>query len=621
MPCALRSQTVNLRSHGPRSARRRPRKLGLATASLWVAALLLTLVAPGSIRAKPNETEERADPDLAVKAVTFLTTYCFSCHGGERFEVEGYYVLKRAVLIAPRQDEDRPYVTPGDPDKSEMWIRAGVKKNMPPKEAPKKPSDAERVILRDWIKAGAEFPAQTTVARPTLSEQNVLTTIRDDLRALADADQPYRRYLTLHNFFSDPSKSEAELRQVRAAVAKLLNSLSWEAEIVVPTPIGQEGVVLAFDIRNVGWDKRDLWKVLLARYPYGLAHDRDREVSLRSLATEVATLAGVSVPFVRADWFVATASRPPLYHDLLGLPDTAAGLEMLLKVDTEADFLRDRLARAGFVQSGVSSHNRLVDRHPALYGAYWKSYDFRRDDGTGNLFRFPLGPVFAANPFPNQAFVHAGGELIFNLPNGLQAYLLVDAKGKRIDVGPPDVVADSRRTAGTTEVVNGLSCMSCHDQGMQKFKDTVRAGLGVAGAPGEKAERLFREQAELDQLLRRDEARFLKALEEAAGPFLKVGADAALPIRDFPDPIGDVARSYLKDLGAVQVAADLGLADPKELIGAIRANANLRRLGLAPLLNGATIKRTDWDSLDGRVLSTFQETARELSLGTPYRVF
>ena len=621
MPCALRSQLVNSPGQRLQTSRRQPRKIGLATARVGLAALFLTAIAPGDVPAKPNEIEERADPDLPVKAVTFLKTYCYGCHGGERFEVDGYDVLKREVLIAPREDEDRPYVTPGDPDKSEMWIRAGVKKNMPPKEATKKPSDAERVILRDWIKSGAEFPAQTTVARRTLTEKDVLTTIRDDLRAAGEADRPFRRYFTLHNVHYDTSNGEAEFRQVRAAVAKLLNSLSWEAEIVVPKSIGQEGVVLAFDTRNVGWDRRDLWKRLLARYPYGLAHDRDRDPALRPLAVEVASLAGVSVPFVRADWFVATASRPPLYHDLLGLPDTAAGLEMLLKVDTEADFLRDRLARAGFVQSGVSSHNRLVDRHPALYGAYWKSYDFRRDDGTANLFRFPLGPVFAANPFPNQAFVHAGGELIFNLPNGLQAYLLVDAKGKRIDVGPPDVVADSRRTAGTTEVVNGLSCMSCHDQGMQKFKDTVCAGLGITGAAGEKAERLFREQDELNDLLRRDEARFLKAVEEAAGPFLKVGGDSAKKIRDFPDPIGDVARSYIKDLGAAQVAADLGLADPKELLGAIRANVKLRRLGLAPLLHGATIKRTDWDSLDGRVLSTFQETARELSLGTPYRVF
>jgi serine/threonine protein kinase len=561
-----------------------------------------------------------AEPDLAAKAVSFLKTYCYKCHGGEQFEVEGYDVLKREVLVAPREGEDRPYVTPGDPEKSKMWVRAGVKKNMPPKSEPKKPTDAERTFLRDWIKAGAPFPAVATVARRTLAEKDILATIRDDLRAADEADRPFRRYLTLHNLHN-ASYGEPELRQARAAVAKLLNSLSWESEIVVPKSIGQEGVVLAFDLRNVGWDRRDLWKVLLARYPYGLTHNKDRDPALRSLANDVAGLAGVSLPFVRADWFVATASRPPLYHDLLGLPDNAPALEMMLKVDTDADFLRDRLARAGFVQSGVSSHNRLVDRHPALYGAYWKSYDFRRDDGPANLFRFPLGPVFTANPFPNQAFEHAGGELIFNLPNGMQGYLLVDAKGKRIDIGPPDVVADSRGTSGTREVVNGLSCMGCHDQGMKRFTDTVRDGLGVAGSAGEKAERLFRKQDELNDLLTRDERRFLKAVEEATGPFLKVGEDAANPIRDFPDPVGTLAVSYQKALGAAEVAADLGLADPKDLLGAIRANANLRRLGLAPLLNGATIKRSDWDSLDGRILSTFHEAARELELGTPYRVF
>ena len=124
-------------------------------------------------------------------------------------------------------------------------------------------------------------------------------------------------------------------------------------------------------------------------------------------------------------------------------------------MDVAADFLGDQLARAGFAGSGVSSQNRLVERHPALYGAYWKSYDFSKNDGTANLFRFPLGPVFAGNPFPDQAFEHAGGEIIFNLPNGLQGYLLVDAKGKRIDAGPIEVVSDALKTSGTAAIVTG----------------------------------------------------------------------------------------------------------------------------------------------------------------------
>src|SRR4029079_465889 len=126
-------------------------------------------VAPGTGRVAPGETPrneapspppaprlvlaaldrpvaEKDNPDLAVKAVAFLKTYCYGCHG-ERFEVEGYDVLKRNVLVAPREGEDRPYVTPGDPDQSEMWIRAGVEKSMPPKKAPQRPTDAERTIL------------------------------------------------------------------------------------------------------------------------------------------------------------------------------------------------------------------------------------------------------------------------------------------------------------------------------------------------------------------------------------------------------------------------------------------------------------------------------------------
>src|SRR5262249_25663399 len=41
----------------------------------------------------------KADLALAVKGVEFLKTYCYGCHG-QRFEVEGYDVLKRDLLVA-----------------------------------------------------------------------------------------------------------------------------------------------------------------------------------------------------------------------------------------------------------------------------------------------------------------------------------------------------------------------------------------------------------------------------------------------------------------------------------------------------------------------------------------
>ena len=631
-------------------ARRRPLLIGagVATAGLVVAvavAIGLTRLpggpAPGTIPVavpvarvaavlppapmppeKPAEPEEpRADApsrDLAGDAHATLKKYCYRCHG-VRFEVPGYNVLDRENLVARRGEGEKPYIKPGDPAGSETWQRVGVDRDMPPSGP--KPSDAERRLIADWIAAGASFPIIAATARATRTEKDVLTIIRDHLQRAREADRPSLRYFTLHDLHDNRTVADADLRLARAGVAKLVNSLSWEADIVVPKAIDPDGIVLAVDLRELGWDRHDTWKSILVQYPYGLKHDKDRDETTRSLAAEVDSLAGTPVPYVRADWFVANASRPPLYHSILDLPGQAAELERKLGVDVESDFLLGRLARAGFAESGVSGENRVVDRHPARHGAYWKSYDFRRSDGKGNIFQNPLGPTFAANPFPRQAFEHAGGEIIFNLPNGLQGYLLVDAEGRRIDVGPSDIVADSLKTAGTAEVVNALSCMSCHQDGMRRFKDTVRTGMAVAGEARARAEDLYREQAAMDSLLDKDQARFLKAVEEATGAFLKVGEDADKPIRDFPEPIAAVARSYLKDLGPEAVAADLGLKGPDELTSLVRSNVALRRLGLGPLIEGGMIKRSQWDSLSGRLISTFQDAARELDLGTPFRIF
>ena len=187
----------------------------------------------------------------------------------------------------------------------------------------------------------------------------------------------------------------------------------------------------------------------------------------------MAQLAGTDIPVVRSDWFVATATRPPLYHTLLDLPRTATELETTLRVDVHQNFLRDSLARAGFRGSGVSGQSRLVERHDAAHGAYWKSYDFKPGNPKGDLAQLPLGPVFKENPFENVAFVHDGGEIIFNLPNGLQAYLLVNGKGRRIDEGPTKIVSVKNRPDPT--VINGISCMTCHARGMIDKADQVRA--------------------------------------------------------------------------------------------------------------------------------------------------
>ena len=111
--------------------------------------------------------------------------------------------------------------------------------------------------------------------------------------------------------------------------------------------------------------------------------------------------------------------------DYVGIPERLEVLEHLMGVDLYRDFDQDKIWRAAFSgeKSGVSDHNRMVERHDSKYGYYWPSYDSAGDSDRQNFFKFPLGPEFPGRSNPG-AFKHDGGEMIFSLPNRLQAYML-----------------------------------------------------------------------------------------------------------------------------------------------------------------------------------------------------
>ena len=587
----------------------KPFSVLLLTASLLVSAPMAGLA------------QESNSPDaaLAKQGYDFLKTYCYRCHGID-FKAPGLNVLDRDILTAKPNDPDKkPYLSPGKPDDSLLWNRVGDTADMPPNDAPAQPTAAEKEIFRKWVAGNSPFPARPS--RAFITEKEVQKALRDDLKTLPESDRKHRRYYTLTNLHNNRNVTDDELRLYRAALAKLINSLSWKEKLVVPRDINGEEVIYSIDLRDVGWEQNELWRKVLEVYPYGLRFDRlPADAEMNAIAEEVYQLAETEMPALRADWFISTASRPPLYHTLLMLPTSDRTLEETLNVNFEFDFLENRLARAGFATSGVSGQNRLVDRHVAPYGAYWKSYDFKTNDGPHNIFHFPLGPTFRNNPFPAQAFVHDGGEIIFNLPNGLQGYFLIDGKGNRIDTGPVEVVSDALKTSGTPAIVNGLSCMACHKHGAIPFKDTLREGLAIFGSPRRKAEQLSPNQQSMEKLINQDQARFCRSLEIVTGPFLQVGPDKDKKIEEFPEPVGAIARLYIKDLGPEEIACELGIEDIEQLKQTIKANPKLRELGLGPLISGNSIKRDVWHSLEG-FLSLLHRVANELETGTPHRTF
>ncbi len=578
--------------------------------------LLRLLFAAGVVALNAPRAPAQNPADLAAKARAVLKTHCSRCHSGEGSS-SGYAfdVTRHDSLVKP-VDSEPALVVGSSLTKSPLWD--AIQKRMPQKGSPEKEAfrDTERLAIKAWIEAGAS-PFPVAVERPFITLKEVLTAIRDHLAKAPPADRPFLRYFSLAQVHNNSTFTDEDLRHLRAALSKVLNSLSWKAPVVIPEAVDKSGTIYVVDIRGLDWDRSDLWRKVIDAYPYGLKYGSHPDRDLRELDKEMVRESGTDLPWVRADWFVATTSRPPLYHDLLQLPKNAKALEEKLGVDIPANFRRDTLARAGFARSGVSGQNRLVERHDTPYGAYWKSYDFLPENGRANLIRFPLGPVFDGNPYLEQAFRHDGGEIIFHLPNGLQGYLLVNGKDERIDTGPIAVVSDDKRVSGTPEIVTGISCMACHRHGMIPFKDVVRENCALFGEADQKVKRLYPPQKAMDERVEADRRKFLSTLEKSIGPLMRTPGEPFAPVTTFKEPVSEVAIGYRRGyLDLKAVTAELFLQDADQLLKKIAAK-RLKELGLEPLSRpGGVVGRYQWEAIDG--VSLMQEVARELQF-TPLR--
>jgi tetratricopeptide (TPR) repeat protein len=536
--------------------------------------LLFALALPG----RAGTREESAS--LGRKARDLLQTYCYRCHGKDGANEGGLnYILDRDRLVARRK------VVPGQPTKSRLFKRlTSAADPMPPAEEKARPGKDDVLLLRAWIAAGAPAAEAAHAGRAFLAPDDVLRLIRDDLGRVPERGRRFTRYFTLTHLYN-AGLSDDELQSYRHALAKLVNSLSWGGKVVVPRPVDPAGTVLRIDLRDYQWNEK-VWDAVLAANPYGVA-------SPSEVARECCEQTGCAQPHVRGDWFVASASRPPLYHEVLQLPATLGELERLLRLDTAEDVRQERVARAGFNSSGVSRNNRLIERHEAGGVVCWVSYDFAGNVGRQNLFAHPLGPGGGEG-----AFRHDGGEVIFTLPNGLQAYFLTTGAGKRLDKGPLAIVSDPRRPDRAVE--NGISCMSCHARGLVPKDDQVREHVLKNLAAFSREDRdtvlaLYPPREKFAALVRADSRRFQEAVAKTGAPL------------SASEPVVAAALHFEAEMGLPLVAAEAGVR-PEDLLGALGRSPRLaKHLGLLRV-PGATVQRQVFVSL-------FPELVRALRLG------
>jgi mono/diheme cytochrome c family protein len=436
--------------------------------------------------------DDRACDELANAAGTMLTRYCADCHANGNAQGGFGDVLDVPSMIA------RALIVPGDPANSPVF--ALVDRGVMPQSA-SKPARNEIDTLGAWVECGAGDWVDGADEHPGfMSIDERLSIIRDDLDEQSSDDRESMRFIDLSQFANAGMRS-SEIDAYRRAISLLLNSLSYADRIDAPEPVGRDGLLLRVDLGHYAWDAAT-WELITADYPYAVRYSDD---DLEEQADEIRAQTGADIAYVQADWLLSHASRPPLYYDILAIPDDIDEFVGRFGVDIGDDVDQSDVARAGFNGSGISSNNRVIERHaqPDSAGTLWLSYDFRNSVDQRNVFAHPVD------------FQQDGGEGILDLPNGLQAYFLVDSTFTRLGKAPTEIVTDPNTRDRAVEA--GLSCMGgCHlTRGIIAKADQIRDYVENSTASDDLIDRtreLYPDASTMQDHMDRDSERYRAAL-------------------------------------------------------------------------------------------------------------
>jgi serine/threonine-protein kinase len=571
--------------------------------------------------ARLNDLPPAPPEALSARVHGIFKDHCAVCHGGakpQQFDIEQRdQLLAKGVVVAKDPNASTLFkrITSNDPEE-----------HMPPEGDGRKALTPDEIkAVREWIQQG-DLTLESFVAAPPnqIGDEYVLRTILKDVQALS-ADNQQRldsfRYVSLNHLLAG-GITKAELDYNRQALTLVINHLSRKPEFVVPKAIDPTDTVYRIDISGLGWDdtpyvrregtedvpsKVTFYDLLLLDYPYGIIYDGSP--TYRQLLTQflVPTHQVRPVAFLRGDWLVNTAARPPLYNDLLQLPATffndkekgTGGLERQLGLDVQRNIDRDQVVRAGMTVSGVSRNNRTVERHAPKGGTgyLWVSYDYKANTGGENIFQDPvhLKPT--------------GGEMVFRLANGLQGFYVALGNGVRLDAAPVNIVTD--QFASDQTVRTGLPCMRCHGSaGLRTFHDNVRSVMEqLASSPSafdrDEALRLYPPQGKMDRVLAGDQQSFRDAVAKLFG--LKAGEE---PPR-IDTMLDRASKRFLDEPLNLQTAGpELGVTRNPQQIQQVFQNRDLGAAGLIPLASGGTVRRDTWEDL-------FDQTAEVLQVGVP----
>lgn len=520
----------------------------------------------------PNEPAAPADPlldeiwsaELGQQVQGILEANCAQCHSGAVASGEVDYILDLEELI------DNGKLIPGDAENSTIYVRMEQGSMPPAFIRDQRPSRGDIQLVGQFITELGDLIGVADACEPLddfMTYDEMFALMQQDVLRLDAEDRPFTRYLQV-SYSSNAGQCGIELDRQRFALTKMVNSVSLNPRITQPVAIDSNELLYRIDIRDYDWDRGididfdgvddfvDAWDAILdAVGNYAVEFTGDE-------ADVVNAETGTTVPMLPVNAFVQEVTQNELYYALTGTGNDLFAFEEQIGVNLQNSIDEGTIMRAGIKTSGVSKQDRVITRQDnGISGnlAYWLSFDFEDVVGNDSLYADPLD------------FQFAGGEAIYNLPNGMFAYLVAAANGALLNAAPNDVVQDPAQNNGI--VVNGASCHSCHNAGIIPFSDTVKPY--VLSRPQDFDADTFEDVIEqypepevFDSIVQQDSQFFINATERTGVP------------AGTPDPISRVYLQFqLGDVTTALAAGELGVT-PEQLL----ENANR----LDPRLGGLT---------------------------------
>jgi hypothetical protein len=385
-----------------------------------------------------------------------------------------------------------------------------------------------------------------------------------------DADaQPFARYLTLSNQ-ANAIGCGAALDVSRAALTKLVNSVSNSPTVEPPVPVDAEETLYRVDIREYEWDRPievdgtvfpDAWEAIVASSVYAVPFVGDD-------AADAVADTGTAVPVIFGDAFVDAVARAPLYYGLLGIPED---IDDFLIVDLGVDVrqaLRDNeVTRAGFEGTDTSAAEFLAERFEleTRAGFVWQIHSGA--GGAEEILSDPLGIPEAEER-----------ELVFTLPNGLLGHALADGDGRRLDESA--LTLDTNQNNFVASVA--ASYFRLRALGVSP-RDDVRQFVADNEDQFDRdtieiVPEIYVSAEDLAAIVESDREAFFEAAHRRLN----------LDIFDTPEPISEVFLQFDRDVDLETAAGDL-------LISAEDLEDNLSLLDPAlSVLDGGRLDRQDW---------------------------